>query len=221
MKRVKNKIVRKHGFTLIEILLVMLITSILVLGVNITFRQGHMLWSRIESERSVYQKSRIVFDTIRQELACLYLPNGTQDKPLTPFSLSSLSDGTTQFSFYTLNPVWNGTTMSNFPAKVDYIFTVDSNSGVKCLSRAEQLCSGQIPIVSQKKQIILSNLSEFKVWVVVPNSDFNSDSWQDNLECKLKPPKAVKILIKWSNDDNKEFEFQTIIKVICQYQITP
>ncbi len=95
---------KQNGFTLIEILLVMLITSVLVLGVNAAFRQAHMLWSRAEKQRPVYQKTRLFFDTIRNELTCLYIPEIDDEQP-APFSLSASPDGTVRLSFLTMKTI--------------------------------------------------------------------------------------------------------------------
>ena len=220
LKNSKAVSTRDNGFTLIEILLVMLITSVLVLGVNTAFKQAHMLWSRVENQRPVYQKSRLLLDTMREEMTGLYLPKGDQQQQLRPFSLSSLPDGTTRLSFYTLNPSWKNTATSSFPAKVGYEFTTDSDSEQKVLLRTEQLCSGEKAIGLKWKEIIFTGLSEFSVRAADPNSDLSSDSWKDNLECNQVPPKAVKILLKWAKDNETEFEVQTIIKVTYQRQIT-
>ena len=213
---------KKHqkGFTLIEILLVMLITSVLVLGINAAFRQAHMLWSRVEKQRPVYQKTRLFFDTIRNELTCLYMP-GIDDEQPAPFSLSASPDGTVRLSFLTMNPVWKDTVLSNFPAKVSYEFTTDSDSGRRILSRTEQLFSGEKAVSSEQKETILEGFSEITIQAADPSIDSLADSWKSVLQCSQTPPKAVKILLKWPRDEQTDFEFETIIKITCRGQMTP
>lgn len=207
----------QKGFTLIEILLVMLITSVLVLGINAAFRQAHMLWSRVEKERPVYQKTRLLFDTLTEELLCLYMPtiDDDQQQP-TPFSLSKLPDGTVRLSFLTLNPVWKDTAVSNFPAKVSYEFITDSDSGRKVLSRTERLFSGEKAIGTEQKEAVLAGFSGITIQAADPNADSLADSWRNDLQCSQRPPKAVKILLKWPKDEQTEFEFETIIKIAAQ-----
>jgi len=213
---------KQKGFTLIEILLVMLITSVLVLGVNAAFRQAHMLWSRAEKQRPVYQKSRLLFDTLTEELVCLYMPTIDEDQQQpAPFDLSTLPDGTVRLTFFTLNPAWKDTVLSNFPAKVIYEFTTDSDSGRRTLSRTERLFSGEKAVGLQQKETILDGFSGVTIQAAEPDADAPGDSWKADLQCSQRPPKAVKILLKWPKDEQREFEFETIIKIASQGQISP
>lgn len=212
---------KQNGFTLIEILLVMLITSVLVLGVNTAFRQAHMLWSRAEKQRPVYQKTRLFFDIIRDELTCLYMPKIDDEQQPAPFALSILPDGTVRLSFLTLNPAWKNTAVSNLPAKVSYEFTTDSDSGQRTLSRTEQLFSGQKAAGPQQKEAILEGFSGITIQAADPNIGSLADSWKSYLQCSHTPPKAVKILLKWPKDEQADFEFETIIKITCRGQMTP
>ncbi len=215
-------ITNKHqnGFTLIEILLVMLITSVLVLGVNTAFRQAHMLWSRVEKQRPIYQKTRLFLDTIRDELACLYLPKINDEQPAL-FSLSASPDGTIRLSFLTMNPAWKDTAVSNFPAKVSYEFTTDSDSGQRVLSRTEQLFSGEKAVGTEQKEAILEGFSGITIQAADPDAAVLADSWTSDLQCSQTPAKAVKILLQWPRDEQTAFEFETIIKIICRGQMTP
>lgn len=210
----------QKAFTLIEILLVMLITSILVLGVNTAFRQAHMVWSRVEKQRPVYQKTRLFLDTIRDELACLYMPQVDDEEP-APFSLSALPDGTVRLSFLTLNPAWKNSFLSNFPARASYEFTSDSDSGQRVLSRTEQLFSGEKSIGTEQEDAILEGFSGITIQAFDPNEDSLANSWKTNLQCSQTPPKAVKIFLKWPRDEQTDFEFETIIKITCQGQMAP
>ena len=213
---------KQKGFTLIEILLVMLITSVLVLGVNAAFRQAHILWSRAETKRLVYQKTRIFFDILQNELSCLYMPKfGEEQQQSIPFSLSIIPDGTVRLSFFTMNPAWGDTFLSNLPAKVSYEFTTDSNSGRVKLSRTEQLFSGEKTVTAEQKETILEGFSG----VVVQAADLEAESttglWKTDIQCNQSPPRAVKILLKWQMDGQEGFEFETIIKIACQGQLIP
>jgi len=211
------------GFTLIEILLVMLITSVLVLGVNTAFRQAHMLWSRVEKQRPVYQKTRLLVDTLREELACLYLPKIEDEQQSQPaaFSLSTLQDGTVRLSFLTMNPAWKDTSFSSLPAKVSYEFSTDPDSGKKILTRTEQLFSGEKPVAAEQKKTIFSGFSGISIQASDPDAGSLADSWKNELQCSQKPPKAVKMLLKWPKDEQSDFEFETIIKIAAGSQLAP
>jgi hypothetical protein len=200
----------------------MLITSVLVLGVGAAFRQAHMLWSRAERQRPVYQKTRLFLDMLTEELACLYMPQIDEDqKQPAPFVLSKLPDGTVRLSFLTLNPLWKATAVSSFPAKVSYEFTTDPDSGRRVLSRVEQLFSGEKAVGTEQKEAILEGFSEIIIQAAEPDAASPDASWKNELQCSQAPPKAVKILLKWLKDGQAEFEFETIIRIACQGRITP
>ena len=77
-----------------------------------------MLWSRTEKQRPIYQKTRLFFNTLKEELTCLYMPKTDNDQQQpTTFSLSLLPDGGVKLSFLTINPSWKNTYLSNLPAK--------------------------------------------------------------------------------------------------------
>lgn len=198
----------------------MLITSVLVLGVSTAFRQAHMLWSRVEKERPVYQKTRLFLDTIRDELACLYLPKINDEQPAL-FSLSASPDSTVRLSFLTMNPAWKDTAVSNFPAKVSYEFTTDSDSGRRILSRTEQLFSGEKAVGTEQKEAILEGFSGITIQAANPNAAILADSWESDLQASQSPPKAIKILLQWPRDEQTDFKFETIIKITCRGQMTP
>ena len=210
---------RANAFTLIEILLVMLITSVLVLGVNAAFKQAHAVWSRVETQRPVYQETRLFFDTLKAELSCLYLPMFDDDQEMDPFALSVSPEGTVRLSFLTLNPAWKNTAVSNRPAKLTYECTTDSDSGQRILSRTEQLFSGQRPIGSEQKDILLTGFSGLTILAADPNAA-GGDSWKDTLQCRQAPPQAVKIQLEWSSDAQTAYAFETIVKITCRGQMT-
>jgi len=213
---------KRDAFTLVEIMLVMLITSVLVLGVNAALRQAHLLWSRIEEDRPIYQKSRLVIETLRQELGCLYFPKGTEEQQLIPFHLSTLPDGITEISFHTLVPSWMTSPASSYTAKVCYRFSTDSETDQGLLTRTERYFSGEKPIAAENKDVILKGLAEFNAWVIDSNSNFSLDSWKNNLECDTSPPRAVKIQLNWpQSGDSPKHLFQIIIVIPCQAQSSP
>ena len=209
------------GFTLIEIILVMLITSVLVLGINGAYRQAHLIWSRVENDQVIYQKSRLLIETLREELACMYFPQGTAQQQLIPCYISTLPDGTTEISYHTLAPSWKRSPIASYPARVCYKFYIDSETDQRLLRRTEQYFSGEKPIAAESKEIILDGLGRFNVWAIGTNSDFSPDSWRENLECITSPPKAIKIQLNWPDNGNSiEHSFQCTIAIPCQSKLS-
>jgi prepilin-type N-terminal cleavage/methylation domain-containing protein len=216
----QNKLTMINGFTLVEILLVLLITSVLVLGLNAVFRQVNMLCLKIEKERPCYQNSRLLIDSMRAELACLYLPKIEQEQQLKPFALSSSEDAI-KIDYFTLNPAWKNSAVSNFPARVSYELNKYSDAGQNVLSRTEQWYSGQIPIGLERKESIFTDLSDFRIQAADPASNSESDPWKDNIQCEQLPPKAIKVHLVWPTYDHNKLVFDAAIKITCQGIATP
>jgi len=207
----------RRGFTLVEILLVMLITSVLVLGINAAYRQAHLLWSNIEAQRPIYDNTRLITETLRQEISGLYFPQTKEAEKDNPFELSTLPDGTVNLTFYTLTPSWGESLFSSRIAKIRYSFGRDNATGENSLERAEQFCAGEKIISQENSNVILKGLSDFKIWCAVSDSGTPSDLWKQSYSSDRTPPKAIKILLKWPATKNvPEISLETSILVPCQ-----
>lgn len=187
---------RSKAFTLAEILLAMLITSVLILGVNVSYQQAHLIWSNTENKRPVYHTARLLTEILRQELSCLYFPPSTNEDEdsLSPFKLSYLQNEGTELTFYTLSSFWKGTIESSCMARVRYRFIKDQDTNHILIERCEEPCAGEKIIGQESIDVITTNLSEFRAWVVEPDSSDNS--WTESYESKDKPPKALKFFLK-------------------------
>lgn len=192
----------------------MLITSILVLGINTAYRQAHLICQSTESKRPVYHNTRVTIETLRQELSSLYFPQLPEEEPNPPFNLSSLPDGTAELSFYTLSPSWTASPQSSLIAKLCYSFSKEEDTDQTLLIRTEQLCSGEKIIAKESSDIVLEGHFELKFWAFDPNSETHEDSWKQSYKSKVAPPRALKILLKWPMTKNvPETDFQTCIAI--------
>jgi len=210
----------RHGFTLVEILLALTISSIIILGTNAAYQQAFKVWSSIESRRPIYDNARIITETLRQETSCLYIPpvpkdqqeEGQQDS--TMFRVSNIPGHGCELTFYTHTPSWNETLESSRIARVSYRFTREQGTNTNQLIRTEEPCGGDKIIGIARTDIISSDISEFKVSVIDPNSGAGGNSWKESYESKDMPPKAVKVSLKWAETDKApETEFESCIYV--------
>lgn len=216
-----NNLRRCKGFTLMEILLAMLITSILLLGVNTAYRQAHLIWSSAENKRPIYHNARLVTETLRQELSCLYFPPGNEDEN-RPFELLYLPNEKTELTFYTLTPCWKGSLESSRIARVRYKFTRDSDAEGALLERFEQPCGGEKVIGKESSDLVIAGLSDFRVWIADPNSSPSGDLWKESYNSRDTPPKALKVLLKWpATDKVPEIDFQCYTLIPCKGSLTP
>jgi prepilin-type N-terminal cleavage/methylation domain-containing protein len=222
MKRLSQKnhesIKYLKGFTLIEILLVMLLISILVVGINAVYRQAHTFWSRITETQPVYTQSRTVLDAIRQELSSVYLPQAQKNEEgQEPPALFSVKGGT-EISFLTLNPAWNADTVISTPAKVTYTFQKSEETGI--LMRSEQPYSGEKAIgLESQQQIILRGLNDVTFMVLERDSD--DAAWKDTFEGKDKPPRAVHLQLRWpKNQYRDDTVFHEVVPIMCSHSLS-
>ena len=194
----RNEHKKCQGFTLVEILLALTISSVLILGINTAYQQAYLIWTNIESKRPIYHTGRQITETLRQEASCLYIPpasnNEEEGNDNNMFKLLYLPDQGTELTFYTLTPAWNETLESSHIAKVSYRFTKSPDTDRSNLVRIEEPCAGDKIIGTAKSDIISNNISDFKVLVIDPNSGPSDNSWKESYESKDAPPKALKVL---------------------------
>lgn len=219
-----------HGFTLVEILIAMLITSVLVLGIHAAFRQAHALWSQAEDDREAYYMARVLTEALREELSGLYMPpmnlEGEEAGSDRAFRLAAGPDGARELSFLTLTPAWRSDVESSRPARVSYRFRKDQDTGRTVLRRVEVLCAGEKLIGQEISDVLAENLMEFGVWVFPSNDGVSADSWQQTYESDDQPPRAVRILLRWSPPNQEDLratptEFMSVVLIPCEGQLIP
>lgn len=205
----------RRGFTLIEILLAMLITSIIILGINSAYRQAHLVWSNAENQQPVYHDVRVITETLRQELSCLYMPPKVGNRPM-PFALTYSPNEQTELTFCTLTPSWKSDPGSSRAAKVRYRFRKDPDTEETSLERFEQPFGGEKAVGKESADLIVKGLSAFTVFVLDPNSDSGAEAWKQSYGSKEVPPKAVRVLLKWApNDTTPEATFMFCTMIPC------
>lgn len=212
----KNKYECYKGFTLAEVLLAMLITSILVLGINAAYRRAYIIWSNAEDRRPIYHTTRLITETLRQELAGLYFPPKADEDEAAgkSFSLLYLPDQGTELTFFTLTPSWKSAIESSRMAKVSYKIIKERNSDNIRIERLEQQCGAEKIISEASTDSFTTNISDFRVWAIDPNSELSDDSWIESYESEDAPPKALKVSLKWAETEKvPENEFTQSILI--------
>ena len=64
----------RRGFTLVELLVAVAISSIVILAVCTASSAGWRLWRRVEDRRPIDQQAAGIIDAMRKELAGAYQP---------------------------------------------------------------------------------------------------------------------------------------------------
>ncbi len=219
----------RDGFTLAEILIVMLITSVLMLGVHAAHRQARLLWSQAEDGREAWYLARVLTETLREELCGLYLPprNDADERPdmEAAFQLNSVPGETVDLSFFTVTPAWRTDVGPSPTARVCYRFSTDSDTGGPFLQRSERLCAGGTPIGVETSDVLVRDMAEFRVWVLGPASGGSQGSWTESYRSSERPPRAVKVRLRWHVGDragshSRTAEFESVFVVPCESQLT-
>lgn len=204
------------GFTLVELLLVLLISSVIVLGINGVYRQAHLIWASVEEPRPAYHDARAVIETLRQELSCLYFPpapdsNDVEEggKQFEPISVAG-----SELTFYSLSPSWKTGVPASRVARIRYSLTQDPLTDETILQRFEHACSGEILIGKESSDIVAKGLSGFSTSAI--EGEQGGEGEEDS------PPKAIKVILQWAATENApEAGFETTILVPVQAPLTP
>lgn len=203
------------AFTLVEVLLVMLITSVLVLGLSRAYRQARQLWSTVEGQRQGYYVSRSVMEGLRAELVGLYLPPAEEGQG--SFTLVSQSDGSIELVFYSLSPAWRTEAAGGRSAMIRYQFTPDSQTGESVLERSETLCAGESVIGEPVSGILMRGEFRFCLWASGPEAKAGESSWKASYESRESPPKAMKVTFEFFKGRNApSLSFTTLLQVPCE-----
>lgn len=208
------------GFTLAEVLVVLLISSIIVLGINASYHQAYRMWSSAEKPRAMHQATRLAVETLRNELSGLYFPPlDANDQAQTAFELQTLQPDKTKLVFYTLTPCWKASLWASRPAKVTYTFARNQDEDEGVLLRREQLCAGNRPLhqAAIESDIVLTGLTEIDLWIADPNGHSNELNWKQSFTATDKPPRALKLRLKWPDPKRAQGTvFEASLLVPCQ-----
>lgn len=215
---------RVRGFTLLELLLAMTITSILVLGMHAAYRQAHSLWAQVEGQRRIYTQTRLLSETLRGELSSLYCPaaeDRLQSQDGDPsFQLLLGPDGAVELTFFTLTPVWQASPGSSRSARVRYRFTSDKGTGCGLLERFEEICAGGRVLGPETRTTLASDLAAFQCWAIDPNA--SRSDLKTNYESSERPPKALKVTIAWpASHEVPADSMEMLIPIPCDERLPP
>jgi len=212
-----------NGFTLAEILVVLLISTIIVLGINASYRQVYLMWSSAENPRPMHQATRHIVETLRHELAGLYFPTqDANDQAQTAFELQNLQPEQNKLVFYTLTPCWKASLWASRPVKVTYTFVRNQDSEEGVLQREEQLCAGNKPLsqTGLEPDIVLHGLTELDFWIADPNAGSDELTWIQSFTATDKPPRALKVRLKWPDHKHAEGSvFEASLLIPCQASV--
>lgn len=223
---------RQVGFTLAEILIVMLVTSILVLGIHAAYQQAYRLWARAEETREAWYQTRVLTELLREELGGLYLPlraAASEEEPREAepvFQLRAGPEEAVSLSFFTLTPAWHTDVAFARMARVCYRFDRNPDTGRTLLQRRETLCASEKLVGTESTAVLTEDLAGFKVRVLASANGGSSETWRDSYQSDDRPPAAVRIQLRWralrpGEPDSPAPLFESTISVSCEGPLVP
>ncbi|MCK5913874.1 MAG: prepilin-type N-terminal cleavage/methylation domain-containing protein [Desulfuromusa sp.] len=175
-----------RGFTLIEILLAVLISSLVLGSVYGVFSSVSGARNRLEAEGDLYHQARIFFDRIGGELASLRRsPLGTE----AVFSSGTTPAGDIFLEFNTelISPLLQ---QHGGISRVRY--EINQKEDVAVLLRSEQVLLADL--AASEPLLFITDLKTFQVRY------FNHGNWQDSWGSK-SAPQLIEITLEFATDN--------------------
>jgi len=189
------------GFTLVELLVALTISSIVILAICAVSSAGWRLWRRVEDRRVFDQQAAGVIDALRVELAGLYLPGGEEGNVPDWVYLNDQNRGEQVLSFCTTSPAYRRGGKAGRCARVTYEYRrlafgegAPSADGDGVLVRREQLLAGEKAIAEPEAEVIARKLKSCSIECLDANGQLLNGSplWAGAV------PAAVKVRMAWA-----------------------
>jgi len=199
------------GFTLVEILLALLLSSILVLALQAAFRQMRFAITRTETDEPQYRQARRWATLWREEFSGVYLPaKDEQQENQKRFTLSNESDGTLQLSYFTLTPAWQQESSYAKGAKVEYRLTRNEQTEAFTLSRTQQAAAGSKVLGPETQDLLATNIKALSF------SAYNQEQrkWENYFDAENQLPQAMRVTFEMARADE-----ETSLKFVTDFFI--
>ncbi len=207
----KNKIFKKAGFTLIEILIIMVLTGLLFMGL---FGSHLQIQDVIRTQSFASRRGNqalFAIQTFSRDLNNLHYEDwhtksffiGNTGKSLAGNDISN----TSTVNFATNNLYSNPSVLQGRVYSVTYFTEISERSGKLTLYRKEDIFVDYEKTDQGIAIPILEDILAFEL-----EYSTNGDSWKNEWNSKLarKPPMYIKSTFRWiENDAEREFIFTT------------
>jgi prepilin-type N-terminal cleavage/methylation domain-containing protein len=201
------------GFTLVEVLLAVLLSTIVVLGAYAAVCRAHAVWDRVETPRPLYAVGRQILEMLRFETAALYMASSEQGQP--SFLLHCTEDDV-ELRFRTQNPGSRTSSSTSRPAEVWYVFESDEGGGTAGLYRHQRYCAGDKPVGAECSELLSDRIETFRVEVSDGRKESSNESWVSQYESGDRLPQAVRIrLVLLDPNTQESISLATSFRVLC------
>lgn len=189
---------RRPAFTLVELLVVLTLSSVIILAGVAASKSGWLLWRRVENRRPADQMAEQIIQMMRSEWGGLYWP--MQPGGGSPFAHSqSGTGGERKISFCTVMPSYYRGLEPGRCVRLTYEYRVDASletaGGV--LIRREQMMAGELPISEPRSDVVADGLNSF----VMEFYDKSGKPYEALGKAAAAPPRRVKLAMSWPVPD--------------------
>ncbi|MCP4450188.1 MAG: prepilin-type N-terminal cleavage/methylation domain-containing protein [Planctomycetes bacterium] len=220
---------QQTGFTLVELLLAMTLTSILTIGLHDALQHAFAVWKRIETSRPICTQSNMLFDRLRTELAGAYVSKPSEIETPAPQPQDPNSDGHFTFravsqdstdcllvlEFFSVTPSWNQPLSLARPCRIRYEGWRHAQTSLCELIRTEQLYSGNQAIGPESTQTILTGFTRVKTSAATL-SEMGTAAWNRQFESQEALPNAIKVELTWPRDTPEDTVSMEMMYVVQQ-----
>jgi prepilin-type N-terminal cleavage/methylation domain-containing protein len=203
---------REFGFTLVEILLGLLISSIIAGGLYAGFSAVCRANERNAVERKVFNRLGKLTDDWRVELGCAYITDANDGG----FELVSDENGQVRLAFNSNNVGEEAASEYRKMGRAEYIFVKDQDSDRYFLVKDIAYWAGSKAIGQKRRVVVTDEIEKLKILAAVNSTLSGEVEWNENFLSRETPPRAVKFLIKFEGyEDIFEAVFPILSEVKC------
>jgi prepilin-type N-terminal cleavage/methylation domain-containing protein len=211
------------GFTLVELLVALTLSSILILTIHSAFRVGVKLWRHVETPRPFEEQGRRTLTLFRSELAGLYLPDTRHEKN-RPLVHEKYESNQWKLAFFTTTPSFHQNPSASPCARVTYeLRTADNHSTRRnVLIRREQWVAGEKPVADPTANVLAEGMSACSVQLL----DEKGAKLQMAESRRQTSPAMLAIELQWSRNASgqplrRPVRLQTTLPIPVQASLLP
>lgn len=202
----------RTGFTLVEVLLGLLISSVIAGGLYAGFGAVNRANGRSLAQREVFNRFANLTDEWRSELGCGYVADANEGG----FVLQSDESGQVRLAFNSMNVGNENGSEYRKTGRVEYLLVKDEESERYLLIKDMQRWAGSKAISEKQRIKVIEGIEKLEVLAAVSREQTGEIEWERNFASKEKMPRAVKFFIKFEGyRDVFEAGFLFLSEVKC------
>ena len=193
---------RKHTFTLMEVILALSVTAILFSGMAMAFHRSLRLRETSFERNTEAIGKRVVESEFRRALSQVVIPDGTLAKP---FVGEKQEDGDLRRDSLELAVMSYALSDQSIGDIYKLSFTVEQNEETESYELIRSITRNLLAFAEEdpEEEVIAENIESLEI------TYYDGEEWVDSWDSTIKEnalPEAVKVVVDYSADDDDEAE---------------